>query len=145
MMIHNSETPDTQCHFSMGPEPNVTRGGIVYKMHRLICSFTYNMPITTVETWQARHLCGNARCIRVEPLVPGTVAENAADKAEHGTHQRGERHGLSKLTDQDVRTIRRRLANGHVQTRIADDFGVAHSTVSLIKRGITWSHVRDTD
>jgi hypothetical protein len=45
---------------------------------------------------------------------------------------------MAKLTEADVAEVRRRLALGHLQWQIADDFGVDQSTISDIKRGISW-------
>ena len=46
-----------------------------------------------------------------------------------------------KLTSNDVREVKRLLAEGHTQTSIADKFGLNQTTVSCINTGKTWSHV----
>ena len=56
--------------------------------------------------------------------------------------ERGERNAQSKLTVDDVRAIKRALADGATVTDLAVSFGVAHSTISAIKHKRTWREVR---
>ena len=53
----------------------------------------------------------------------------------------GERHGGAKLSEEDVRTIRRRLRSGDRQRTVAAAYGVTQSIVSDIHRGVSWTHV----
>lgn len=55
----------------------------------------------------------------------------------------GSAHGLSKLTEEDIPVIRRRLKNGETQRVIALDYGVHQVTISRIKTGKDWSHIVD--
>lgn len=97
------------------------------------------------------HLCDNPPCFRYDHLVVGTVAQNNADRSAKGRtarHDRwtgppirGENHGSSKLTEDDVRAIRRRIASGDVQRRIAADYGVSPAIITHIKTGHLWGHV----
>ena len=52
------------------------------------------------------------------------------------------RYKKSPLTEDDVREIKRRLANGEPGTVIAEDYGVVKSTINSIKLGKTWTHVQ---
>jgi len=108
-------------------------------VHRLILE-AFRGPAP--EGFEARHLNGVKTDNRLSNLEWGSLAENAADKVEHGTAPRGERHPLAKLTEADVIKIRRRLAAGEFQREIAADFGVSRSAVSVIATGRTWSHLR---
>jgi HNH endonuclease len=74
--------------------------------------------------------------------------ERTARGERHGfalhpeTHARGEQVGASKLTDDIVRLIRQRYAEGNVsQAQLAAEFGVIQITVSRIVRRETWKHV----
>jgi hypothetical protein len=106
------------------------------------------VPAATCERWhgprptphhQVRHyVCGNPLCWAGEHLRWGTPAENAADKVLHGTDSRGSRNGRAKLTEDDVREIRRRLAAGDLGYRIAEDYGVTKQLISRIKVGKAW-------
>jgi hypothetical protein len=53
----------------------------------------------------------------------------------------GELNGSARLTEADVRVIRRMRAEGLYQYQIAEKFGVCQRTINLIVRGLTWSHV----
>jgi predicted XRE-type DNA-binding protein len=52
---------------------------------------------------------------------------------------RGEKASGSKLTEQDVWEIKRRLDTGEMQKHIASDLGVLQSTISDIATGRGWS------
>jgi hypothetical protein len=66
---------------------------------------------------------------------------NMADKVKHGTHQRGERGGLAKLTWPIVREIRARYAAGGVtQRQLAAEYGICKASVSHIVTFRTWTH-----
>jgi DNA invertase Pin-like site-specific DNA recombinase len=67
-----------------------------------------------------------------------TPVENMADTLVHGTRNRGERHGIAKLTEDDVRIIRQMIASGHRQRMIAEKFGVQVMAISNINRRVTW-------
>jgi biotin operon repressor len=56
---------------------------------------------------------------------------------------RGSAHGNSKLTESDVRVIKMLLARSYPpsQESIGKAYGVPQTTISAIKRGITWRHV----
>jgi hypothetical protein len=54
---------------------------------------------------------------------------------------RGEKHGQTKLTDARVVEIRERHARGEVQSKLAEEFGIAQITLSRIVRGESWKHV----
>jgi hypothetical protein len=60
------------------------------------------------------------------------------DKARHGTNPAGVRHGHAKLTEAQVSEIR---LDDRTTTRIALDYGVSQSLVSMIKARKIWKHV----
>lgn len=64
------------------------------------------------------------------------------DRAKGRADGRGERHPLAKLTDDDVREIRKRLRGirglGGV---VAKEYGVSQATISYILQGKTWKHI----
>lgn len=63
-----------------------------------------------------------------------------ADKLVHDTHQRGERHGLHKLTEDQVTEIRRTYVGvgGPTQRAIAATYGICQAQVSDIVNGEKW-------
>lgn len=94
------------------------------------------------------HHCDVRNCIRPDHLFLGTQADNNADAVTKGRNKvpsppnmRGEANPQSKLNDQDIPIIRVRIGTGERLLAIADDFNVTASTISLIGRGRTWTHV----
>jgi hypothetical protein len=87
----------------------------------------------------ALHTCDNRRCIERAHLYWGDFAKNMADMAARGRVAHGERHGWARLTEEDVRAIRRK--SGARQLDLARLYGVSRSTVSSVLRGETWRHV----
>jgi hypothetical protein len=71
-----------------------------------------------------------------------TRSENFADKHAHGTAATGERNPASKLTEADVREVRRLRDLGNSLRSIADRFGVSRVAVRHIVNRSTWSHVQ---
>jgi hypothetical protein len=67
-----------------------------------------------------------------------TRAGNLADRVEHGTDQRGERHPSAKLTESQVLAIR---ADPRLQREIAADYGVVRSVIAMIKNRHRWTHI----
>lgn len=84
---------------------------------------------------EARHLDRNPENNRPDNLEWGTSAENKADMMRHGTHTRGSRNGQAKLSREDVEAIR---GSTEKLRALADRFGVAESTISLARRGLTY-------
>lgn len=54
---------------------------------------------------------------------------------------RGSLNPSSRLTEEQVREIKRRALAGEVQQRIADEFNIPQARVSSIKLGKSWKHV----
>lgn len=107
--------------------------------HRMVCEAA-NGPMPSGKR-DAAHGCGNSSCINKRHLRWATPKENDADKIIHGTTNKGERHGNSKLTDFDVLAIRKRLRQGETQRSVARDFSVHVMTVCNIGLGKRWTHV----
>lgn len=79
---------------------------------------------------------------RLENLRWDTKEANEADRIAHGTDNRGSKHGMSKLTEELVREMRRLYDSGAcVQKALCDRFGVNASTVNSVVRRHTWKHV----
>lgn len=88
-----------------------------------------------------RHLNGDPADNRPSNLCWGNLVENAADKTEHGRTPMGTKHYASKLTDEDVLTIRARRAVGESVTSLAAEYGVARNAIRCIIIRQTWKHV----
>jgi|JI9StandDraft_1071089.scaffolds.fasta_scaffold189354_2 hypothetical protein len=82
---------------------------------------------------------GNRHCCNPRHIRWDTQAANLADRIVHGTSNRGERHGLSRLTSVQVSGIRERYGAGGISQRsLAREYGVHQTTISLIVRGKRW-------
>lgn len=106
---------------------------------RLMCIMAHGEPPTPKH--EAAHKCGkgNQGCTNPLHLYWATPTENQHDRVKHGTSNRGERQGRSKLNRNDVRMIKSLCAAGYSQASIADQFGVDQSAISNIKRGRNWA------
>ncbi len=105
--------------------------------HAVLFAFVGPCPPDKTE---ARHRNGVRTDNRVENLSWATHAENLADQIEHGTRPRGEDKPQAKLTEADVRAIRRDTRSTTVLGR---EYGVSAETVRQIKHRRKWAHVAD--
>lgn len=87
------------------------------------------------------HRCDNPACCNPAHLFLGTRPDNSADMVTKGRSSRGSRSPAAKLTEEDVRVIRRRVAGCEAQRTVAADFGVRPQTISKIVRRQRWRHV----
>ena len=87
-----------------------------------------------------RHRCDNKPCCNPRHLLTGTAQDNSNDAMERGQIARGERHGRTTLTAEDVSYIRQN-PDGLTITALAARFGIAKATVSYIRSGRSWKVV----
>jgi len=85
-------------------------------------------------------ICNNGRCVNIRHIRWGTAAENEADKVIAGTHNRGERHSMVKLTEDQIIRIRA-LRGQRLQRETATEYGISQTHVSQIQRGARWKHL----
>lgn len=72
-----------------------------------------------------RHkVCDNPPCVNPAHLAIGTEADNKRDMVEHQRSARGERHHSATLTEDLVREIRARKANGEKYADICRALGI---------------------
>jgi hypothetical protein len=88
------------------------------------------------------HKCDNRACINPDHLFLGTAAENAADRDAKGRQARGNSSGTSKLSESDIPSIRAAFSVSNVE--MGKRYGVNNATISSIRLGKTWSHVKQT-
>ena len=111
-----------------------------YHVHALVAAaFLGPRP----DGMQVAHADGDRLNARLDNLRYATGSENAEDKRRHGTDTPGERNGMHKLTDRDVREIRQLRAAGALQRELAERFGVSISAIQFVLNGKHWSHVKE--
>jgi hypothetical protein len=93
------------------------------------------------EGMQCLHADDDKRNNSLTNLRWGTCKENHQDAIRNGRKPRGENKVNAKLTEADVRVIRRRLDAGDSEAAIARDFHVSKNPIRDIHKNITWRHV----
>lgn len=89
---------------------------------------------------QVAHGNGVRNDNRPENLRWATGSENQLDRYKHGTDPRGEKNPSAKLTEGQVREIRKL---GHLTLkRIGEMYGVHLSTIALIRSGRLWGYLK---
>jgi hypothetical protein len=132
------------------------------RAHRYAWTVATSAPVP--EGFDVLHTCDNPPCVRndergwyevngvVRPrwghLWLGTHDDNMADKNAKGrvyhppvTRSPRDPIIIAKLSDDDVREVRRLLAIGHSHRAIAARFSVAHPAIGNIARGKAYKHV----
>jgi hypothetical protein len=89
----------------------------------------------------ARHLNDIKDDNRPDNLAWGTQLDNMKDCQSNGKVSRGEAIPNSKLSAQQVKTIRHMHKEGHSQSMLARLNGVKSCTIRNVLKGITWVHV----
>lgn len=115
---------------------SVYTGDLITTAHHLVCEWTHGPPPAGKP--HAAHHCGVRACVNPRHIRWATPKENAADRLIHGTHNRGERCGSNRLTEEQVRRIR--SIRGVSQRRIAEQFGVSEGAVHsiIIRKSWAW-------
>lgn len=95
------------------------------------------------EGMHVLHRCDQPPCFEIRHLFLGSIADNNADRDMKGRgvvpDTRGERHGNHKLTEDEVRAIRSGRESG---VDASARYGVSRSTISKIRAGDAWRHVK---
>ncbi len=90
---------------------------------------------------QVLHRCiGNRACVNPRHLYLGTPADNCLDRHRQGRQANGNASGRAKLTEDDVRAIRKTYKRGKTTQRaLAAQYGV--NSVNAIVNNTAWKHV----
>lgn len=134
--------PDDECliwpYSKSDGRGQISFGGQPTLVSRLVCEEKHG-PAPTPDH-EAAHSCGkgNQGCVTKGHIRWATPSENQMDRVDHGTSNRGERHAMSKLSQEQVLKIRS-LQGKMLQRDIAKMFGVCAGTISEIHQRRTWS------
>jgi protein gp37 len=100
-------------------------------VHRLVLT-AFVRP--ALEGEQGCHRDGNARNNHICNLRWGTQSDNWEDRRRHGNGR-----SYSKLSPEEVETVRVRLASGHPASRLAKELGVSDTQIRNIDRYNQWA------
>ncbi len=92
------------------------------------------------------HKCDNRACIRPDHLFLGSKRDNTRDMFFKGRQRnlgitKGQDHGQSKLTNDDVLRIRAGVAAGRTQRSFAKELGVSEALISKVVLRKYWRHI----
>ena len=90
------------------------------------------------------HKCDNPGCVNPDHLFAGTNLDNNLDCVSKGRHRgpKSTEHPLSKLSKDDVATIKNLLATGNPRkSDIAKTYGVTRKVIHNISHGISYKDV----
>jgi len=118
-------------------------GGCNIKCHRLVYGL-YNGPIT--DGLHVLHSCDNPRCCNPAHLHLGTHQDNIREAVKRGRMANGQRHGRSKLTDENAVNIREVITDiergkaGRIAKSLATLYNVSVRTIYNVASQTTYKH-----
>lgn len=86
-----------------------------------------------------RHICNHPWCLNIKHLKAGTQKDNIQDQIKIGTFVKGEKNGLAKLTDLQVKKLRKEINLTFAE--LAKKYGISSSVAWQVYNKITWKHV----
>ena len=118
----------------------ISHQGRLKKAHRVSYEL-YVGPVPEGEGYHGTcvcHVCDNTLCVNPAHLFLGTHSDNVRDMVEKDRQAKGEKLGMSKLTESDVIAIR---ADSRAERVIAADYPINRSTVGAVRRREIWRHL----
>lgn len=113
--------------------------------HRAVWELV-NGPIPRINEYHGMvvmHTCDNRACCNPSHLRLGRQADNVKDmdrkKRRVNSPHLGEAHGNAKLTNNDVRAIRK---STHTNVETASAYGITRQNVRLIRLKKAWRHIK---
>ena len=111
-----------------------------YRVHRLMYFLWFS---DFKDDMVVCHKCDNPSCINPEHLFLGTQLDNIRDRNLKGRTSRlgapiGSRNGGAKLTDENVKYIRKSKLS---VIDLANKFSVSDTTISNVLNRVSWRHI----
>lgn len=111
-----------------------------YGVHRLVCLAFHGIPPEGKPF--ACHKDGNPSHNVPDNLYWGSPADNQRDSVDHGTKRRGESHGNTALTAEqvvEIKAIYKPRTKKFGSFALAERYGVHRTTIENIVKGRTWT------
>tara|TARA_R110000868_G_scaffold194354_1_gene439769 strand:+ start:3620 stop:4162 length:543 start_codon:yes stop_codon:yes gene_type:complete len=108
------------------------------KAHRLAYYYHYNLDPAPLLVC---HHCDNRRCVNPKHLYIGTHEDNMNDVVVRG-RQRGSNNTFSKLTEEMVLAIKKRIETKEKYKDIAADYNIKPCTIADISTQRSWKHIQ---
>lgn len=109
-------------------------------VHRLVLE-TFIGPSTKGR--ECCHNNGKRSDNRLTNLRWDSRSANCKDAVKHGTQSNGEKQWMSKLTNQDVRAIRKLWSTGeYYQRELAEKYNVSVPSIGMLVNGKTWKYLK---
>jgi hypothetical protein len=117
--------------------------GMQCVVSRVICERIHG-PAPSADH-EAAHNCGNGHlgCVNPNHIVWKTSLANQKDRLIHGTDHRGEKHISARLTESDVRDIRRLRRQGVRRRDLARMYGMKPNYIGDVAAGRAWKWLAD--
>ena len=115
-------------------------GSSMFFIHRLIAEVFIPNPDNKP---MVNHKNGNKLDFRIDNLEWVTASENEKHAYDNNLKfgQRGSKNPMAKLSEYDVREIKKRLKNGDKPLNISKDYNTNKMNIYKIKSGIRWNHI----
>jgi hypothetical protein len=84
------------------------------------------------------HTCDTRNCIRPSHLFLGNHKDNMRDMFDKNRHPHGSTHGCSKLTEEQIPSIR---SDTRTIKEISKEYGVSAASINNVKLRRIWRHV----
>lgn len=89
------------------------------------------------------HKCDNPSCINPDHLFLGTHKDNSQDMSfkNRCRDQKGSKHNMAKLDEQDIHIIRQMRSMGATLDFIAKQFDISFQHAGSICKRVNWAHI----
>jgi hypothetical protein len=92
------------------------------------------------------HKCDNPLCVNPNHLFLGTRSDNNKDMQSKGRYDKikrpkGEKHGRSKLTNEQVFSLRQDRKSGMVYRELSQKYNISIASAQRIAIGKDWKHI----
>jgi len=112
------------------------------KSHRISLFLEKGEP--PIDKQFALHTCKqNPKCCNPNHLYYGNYKDNERDKVKDGTHSKGETQGSSKLTEEQVREIRKKyIPYKYTIKKLSKEYFISQAVICEIINNKYWKHVQ---